>query len=93
LGLYKKGPVVLAIQANAKIIPMIVRGSRDCLPYGEWKIRPGKVTVKVLKEISTEGMEYEDRDFLVNELRKLAERELKLRVSASDDSEVYRVEV
>ena len=42
-----------------------------------------------LKEISTEGMEYEDRDFIVNELRKLAERELKLRVSASDDSDAY----
>lgn len=89
LGLYKKGPVVLAIQANAKIIPVIVHGSRYCLPYGEWKIRPGKVTVNFLKEISTEGMEYEDRDFLVNELRKLAERELKLRVSASDDSDAY----
>ena len=44
LGLYKKGPVVLAIQANAKIIPSIIQGSSKCLSYGEWKIKSGKVT-------------------------------------------------
>jgi 1-acyl-sn-glycerol-3-phosphate acyltransferase len=89
LGLYKKGPVVLAIQANAKIIPVMINGTRDCLPYGEWKIRPGKVTMHFLKEISTEGMAYEDRDLLVNELRKLAEKKLMIRISAGDDSGVY----
>ncbi len=75
---YKKGPAVLAIQANAKIIPVIVLGSRNCLPHGEWKIQPGKVTVKYLKEISTEGMKYEDRDLLIDNLRELAEHELQL---------------
>jgi len=85
LGLYKKGPVVLAIQANAKIIPVIIHGSRDCLPYGEWKIRPGKVTVNFLKKISTDGMGYEDRDFIVGQLRKLAEREMQLRAPTSTD--------
>ena len=78
LGSYKKGPAVLAIQANAKIIPVIIHGSYRCLPYGEWKIRPGKVKVKILNEISTEGMKYEDRDLLVGNLRKLAEQELLL---------------
>ena len=75
---YKKGPAVLAIQANAKIIPVIFHGSYNCLPYGEWKIRPGKVKVKILNEISTEGMTYEDRDLLVGKLRKIAEQELLL---------------
>ncbi len=78
LSSYKKGPAVLAIQAKVKIIPVILLGSYNCLPYGEWKIRPGKVTVKFLNEISTEGMKYEDRDLLVDKLRKLAEHELLL---------------
>ena len=73
---YKKGPAVLAIQAEAKIIPIIVFGSRNCLPFGEWKIRPGKVVLKILDEVKTKGMNYEDRDLLVNKLREIADREL-----------------
>jgi 1-acyl-sn-glycerol-3-phosphate acyltransferase len=76
LGKYKKGPVVLAIQANAKIYPVIIKGSRDCLPYGQWKILPGKVTIKGLNEISTAGMSYENRDQLVRQLREMAKKEL-----------------
>jgi len=73
---YKKGPVILAIQAEAKIIPIIVLGSRNCLPFGEWRIRPGKVVLRVLDEVRTDGMNYEDRDLLVSKLREIAEREL-----------------
>lgn len=82
---YKKGPVVLAIQANTKIIPVILHDSYNCLPYGEWKIRPGKVTVKILNEISTDGMRYEERDLLVDRLHKLAEREIQSWASINND--------
>ena len=75
---YKKGPVVLAINAKAKIVPVIHFGVQDCLPYGEWRICPGKVTVRFLKVIPTEDMQYEDRDKLVDALRTLAEKELVL---------------
>ncbi len=75
---YKKGPAVLAIQSGARIIPVITHGARDCLPYGEWRIRPGKITVKFLKAIPTKGMCYEDRDSLVRQLRELAEQEVYL---------------
>jgi 1-acyl-sn-glycerol-3-phosphate acyltransferase len=75
---FKKGPVVLAIQSAAKIFPLVVYGSKDCLPYGEWKIRPGKVTIKFLKAIPTEGMSYEDRNLLINQLRELAKKEMQL---------------
>lgn len=73
---YKKGPVVLAINAIAKIVPVIHSGVRDRLPYGKWRIRPGKVTVRFLKAIPTEDMKYEDRQELVNTLRTLAEQKL-----------------
>ncbi|MFO7558542.1 MAG: lysophospholipid acyltransferase family protein [Desulfobacterales bacterium] len=82
---YKKGAVVLAIQANARIIPVIYHDSHDCLSYGEWKIRPGKVTAKIFSEISTDGMGYEDRDLLVGQLRKLAEREIQLWASTKNN--------
>ena len=72
---YKKGPVVLAINAKAKIVPVIHSGVQDCLPYGKWRIRPGKVKVRFLEVITTESMQYEDRDKLVNKLRTIAEKE------------------
>jgi len=78
LSAYKKGPVVLAIKANARIIPIVVRGSKDCLPYGKWKIRPGKVIIKFLKEISTDSMTYEDRNLVIDQLRELAKKEMQL---------------
>jgi 1-acyl-sn-glycerol-3-phosphate acyltransferase len=73
---YKKGPVVLAINAKAKIVPVIHSGVQDCLPYGKWRIRPGNVKVRFFKVIATENMQYEDRDQLVDTLRTLAEKEL-----------------
>jgi 1-acyl-sn-glycerol-3-phosphate acyltransferase len=76
---FKKGPVVLAIQSQANIFPVIVHGSKNCLPYGEWKIRPGEVTMKFLKPFSTEGMNYEDRDLVIGVLYEMAKREMQLR--------------
>lgn len=78
LSAYKKGPVVLAIKAKARIIPIVVHGSKNCLPYGEWKIRPGKVIIKFLKEIPSAGLRYEDRNLVIDQLRELAEKEMQL---------------
>jgi 1-acyl-sn-glycerol-3-phosphate acyltransferase len=82
---YKKGPVILAIQAEASIVPVIVLGSYHCLPFGAWKIQPGKVVMRVLDEIKTDGMRYEDRDLLIAELRQIAERELEKWLINQDD--------
>jgi len=73
---YKKGPVILAMQAQAKIVPVLIHGTGNCLPRGKWRISPGKVTIRFLEVIPTENMQYEDRDKLVNILRTLAEKEL-----------------
>lgn len=80
---YKKGPVVLAIQSQAKIFPVIVHGSADCLPYGEWKICPGEVTIKFLEPFTTEGMRYEDRDLIIDRLRNMAVQEIRPRMASS----------
>ena len=91
---YKKGPVVIAIESKARIVPMYIRGVRGCLPPRSLKIRPGEVTVKFLRAISTEGMSYEDRDQVVARLRSVAEREM-LRADTSPcamvDEETDRV--
>ncbi|HYO51922.1 lysophospholipid acyltransferase family protein [Archangium sp.] len=73
LGPYKKGAAVLAIQSGATLVPMVFRGTREVLPPGEWRVRPGKVTVELLPAIETTGLRYEDRDTLVERLRAVAE--------------------
>jgi 1-acyl-sn-glycerol-3-phosphate acyltransferase len=78
---YKKGPIVMALQAQARIVPVFLQGVKDCMPYGAWRVREGRVVVKFLETISTEGLEYEDRDTLLDYLRAIAQRELDLRES------------
>ncbi len=73
---YKKGPVVLAIKTKADIVPVVHLGVRDCMACGEWRIRPGNVTVRFLRAIPTRELQYEDRMQLIGKLRALAEREL-----------------
>lgn len=72
---YKKGPVVLAIQSQTPIHPLYLHGTRDCLPYGEWRIRPGRVIARYLDPIPTVGLTYADRDQLLARLRAVAEAE------------------
>ncbi len=72
---YKKGPIVLAIQSQVTIHPVYVSGSRHCLPPGEWKIRPGLITIRLLQPVQTEGLTYEDRNTLLAKIRSIGERE------------------
>jgi 1-acyl-sn-glycerol-3-phosphate acyltransferase len=78
---YKKGPVVLAIEAQCDIVPYLSHGEYALWPRGQWKVRPGRVDCVLYEPISTRGLGYGDRDRLVEQLRALAERELALRES------------
>ncbi len=61
---FKKGPFVLAIQAQAPIVPMIVYGALDVQRKGEFKVYPGEIHLHYLPAIETAGMTYEHRDEL-----------------------------
>ncbi|MCA9520020.1 MAG: 1-acyl-sn-glycerol-3-phosphate acyltransferase [Myxococcales bacterium] len=73
---YKKGPVVMAIEAGATLVPLTTHGLRECLPFGAWRIAPGHAKVVVHEPIETRGLGYEDRDELVARLRTIAEEAL-----------------
>jgi len=51
---FKKGPFYLAQQAAARVVPVAVRGSGACMPKGRWRIRPGRVEVRIQAPITTE---------------------------------------
>jgi 1-acyl-sn-glycerol-3-phosphate acyltransferase len=64
---FKKGPFVLAIAAEAPVVPLVVYGTREVQRRGSFIVRAGTVHVHFLEEIPTVGMHYEDRDRLADE--------------------------
>lgn len=62
---FKKGPFVLAIAAQAPVVPTIVYGAREVMSTESWRIRPGTVHVHFLEPIPTAGLNYEDRGELM----------------------------
>jgi 1-acyl-sn-glycerol-3-phosphate acyltransferase len=64
---FKKGPFVLAIAAQAPVVPVVIYGTREVQPRGSFVIRSATVHVHFLDEISTTGLQYDDRDRLADE--------------------------
>jgi 1-acyl-sn-glycerol-3-phosphate acyltransferase len=62
---FKKGPFVLAIQAGVPIIPVLIMGTREVMPRGQWLVNPGVVNLHFLDPIQTEGLTFADREQLV----------------------------
>ncbi|NUO48288.1 MAG: 1-acyl-sn-glycerol-3-phosphate acyltransferase [Polyangiaceae bacterium] len=80
---YKKGPVVLAIEAQCDIIPFMTHGEWGLWPRGQWFVRPGTIEAVLYPPISTRGLAPADRHDLVGRLRDLAVSERALRGRAS----------
>lgn len=78
LGPFKKGPALIAIEAQVPIVPMIVKGAAECWPFGSWRIRPGAIEVVLKPQVSTLGLIYADRDLLIAQLRELTIKELNI---------------
>lgn len=64
---FKKGPFVLAIAAKAPVVPLILYGTREVQAKGSFVIRSGTVHVHFLDEISSVGLQYDDRDKLADQ--------------------------
>ncbi len=68
---FKKGPFVLAIAAEAPVVPVVVHGTREVMPRGTWRVRSGTVHVHLHAPIPTTGFDYEHRHDL---MRAVADR-------------------
>jgi len=69
LGEFKKGVFIMAIQAEAPIVPITIKNSAAIQPPGSYSIRPGRIRVIIHKPIETLGMTFEDRDILIQQTR------------------------
>lgn len=63
---FKKGPFVLAIAAQAAVVPAVVYGTLPIFPRDSYRLHRGGGVVEVtfLEPIPTEGLDYEARDAL-----------------------------
>jgi 1-acyl-sn-glycerol-3-phosphate acyltransferase len=52
---FKKGGFMLAVQANTRIVPVTISGSRGLLPSGAWKLRSGTIEVFVDEPVAVDG--------------------------------------
>ena len=66
---FKKGGFIMAIEAQAPIVPVAVRGGRDAMRKGSRIVRPVHVSVRVGTPIPTTGMTLDDRDLLIDRVR------------------------
>jgi len=66
---FKKGGFIMAIQAQAPIVPVAVQGGRDAMHKGSAWVRPVHVSVRIGRPIATAGLTLADRDELVARVR------------------------
>lgn len=67
---FKKGGFVMAIKAQAPIVPVVVHGGREAMRKGSLLIWPTTIRVSFLPAVPTAGAAFEDRDRIVGDVRK-----------------------
>jgi 1-acyl-sn-glycerol-3-phosphate acyltransferase len=70
---FKKGGFVMAIKAQAPIVPVAVQGGRDAMRKGSKIIRPATVSVRIGEPIETAGLGLHGRDDLIARTRERIE--------------------
>lgn len=73
---FKDGAFRLAIEHQIPIAPMVFHDNKKRFPYSFYKGSPGKMRVKVLPLITTEGLVFEDRRQLKQKTREVILQEL-----------------
>lgn len=70
---FKKGGFIMALKAQAPIVPVAIIGARDAMRKGSVLIRPVTVRVRFGEPIETVGLSHEDRDKLASLVRRQVE--------------------
>jgi len=66
---FKKGGFIMAIKAQAPVVPIGISGARNALRKGSLNIYPVVVRVSIGEPVETAGMTLDDRDRLVSSVR------------------------
>lgn len=69
---FSDGAFHLAIRAKAPILPLVIEGSRDCIPKNSWQFgKPSEIFLKVLPPVETSSMSIEDVPALRETVRSM----------------------
>jgi 1-acyl-sn-glycerol-3-phosphate acyltransferase len=71
---FKKGGLVMAIRAQAPVVPVAITGGRASMRKGSAFVRPVLVTVRIGAPLETAGMTIEHRDTLIAQVRGCIEQ-------------------
>ncbi|OFW16133.1 MAG: hypothetical protein A3F70_02810 [Acidobacteria bacterium RIFCSPLOWO2_12_FULL_67_14] len=74
---FKKGGFIMAIEAQAPIVPVAVQGGRAAMRKGSRIVRPVRVSVRIGRPIPTAGLTADDRDALIDRVRQEVEALLR----------------
>jgi len=66
---FKKGGFIMALKAQAPVVPVAIVGARDAMRKGSPIIHPVTITVRLGAPIETAGLGMDDRDVLVARVR------------------------
>jgi 1-acyl-sn-glycerol-3-phosphate acyltransferase len=84
---FKKGPFVLALEAQVPIVPVAVEGSYRVLRKRDVHVHPGAIRIRIGAPIPTQGLTIEDRDALVQRVRSaLIAEHLAIGGAGGDDA-------
>lgn len=77
VGEFKKGGFVLAIKAGVPITPLSVQGGRRILAPDSFRVHPGRMHIVVGEQFDTSKYSLEEKESLMNEVRRTIIRNLK----------------
>ncbi len=67
---FKKGGFIMAIKAQAPVVPVAIKGARDAMRKGSLVINPVVIDVIFGEPVETAGLTLADRDDLIAEVRR-----------------------
>ncbi|HET6806721.1 MAG TPA: lysophospholipid acyltransferase family protein [Frateuria sp.] len=67
VGAFKGGAFRLAIDAGAAIVPVAIEGSGRVLPAAGFRVRPGRIVVRVGEPLATQGLMPQERNALARQ--------------------------
>jgi 1-acyl-sn-glycerol-3-phosphate acyltransferase len=70
---FKKGGFIMAIKAQAPVVPVAIAGARDALRKGSFVIQPVTVTVRFARAVETAGLTLDQRDAVASRVRSAME--------------------
>jgi 1-acyl-sn-glycerol-3-phosphate acyltransferase len=76
MGPFKKGPFLVAIDAQLPVVPVSICGSRHIMKKGRLMVRPGDVAITIHAPISTDGVTRDQARLFAERVREVVAGDL-----------------